>query len=65
MERTFIPGLSERGWEVYDGFAFPPESESEVFATESECQRECDRWNAESRAWNLRGMSDAPHMDAH
>ena len=64
MNRTLRPSKSERGWEIYDGFAFGPESESTVYATRAECQAACDRANAEIAAWNRRGLADAPHLDA-
>ena len=37
MARTFRPTRTERGWEIYDGFAFEPEAESAIYATRSAC----------------------------
>ena len=64
-QRKFRPGKSELGWELYDGFAFGPENESDVYATRAECQAACDQANAESAEWNRRGLADAPHLDAY
>ena len=57
-------GRSEHGWEItYDGI-FAPECEALVYATEGEARAACERMAAEWRAWDRRGLADAPHIDA-
>lgn len=57
-------GKSERGWEVTYGGIFGPEEEVAFYATEGEARAACEREAAEWRAWNARGLADAPHMEA-
>lgn len=58
-------GTTEDGrWEVtYDGIFGPVGSPT--YATAAEAKAACEQQAAESRAWNARGLADAPHMDAY
>ena len=58
---TYKPSRTEHGWEIFDGFAYEPNSK--VYTSRALCQVACDRWNSEAQDWNTRGLADAPHMD--